>query len=208
MEFVKELVQVIKKYSLKEVDIISNDKQHSFSKIGKFYQGVKEGVINSDDDAIAHLYGQQDAIVSYKKLKYRLKERLVNSLFLIDLNQSNFTNIQKAYYKCYKDWAAVRILLGRSAKKSAIALSKKVLSKAIKYEFTELIVNICRVMRLYCATVEGDKKEFKFYDALLKKSFETLRAEIHAEELYEDLLIDFVNSRATKNEGEGNCLSS
>lgn len=197
MNFIIELITLIEKHPPNKIEIVGNEKKTN-TKIGFLYDAIKEGKVQSDDDGIQLIYDSQLEIENYKKLKYRLKDRLINSLFFIGINQPHFTNIQTAYYRCHKNWSATKILLGRGVRKSAMELSKKTLRQAIRYEFTELIINLSRTLRFYYATVEGDKKEFKYYNKLLQKHLPILEAELHAETLYTDLIIDFVNSKATK----------
>ena len=197
MIFFQELVDLINKHKTERIEIIGNEAK-SNSKLNQFYFGIKNREIQSDQDAIQLLYGSNGNRGTYLKLKSRFKDRLINSVFFLDSRDKYYTDIQKAFYKCYKNWAAIRILFGKSAKESAIILALKTIKIAIKFEFTEIIINLSRVLRLYYATVKGDKKKFTFYNNLLKKNTEILAAELKAEQYYEELLIEFANSMASK----------
>lgn len=199
MLLISELIELIDSYKAQNVKVLQNPFT-SQSKYSMFYRGIKEGVINNDEDASKLLYNCEPQDHKYKKLKYRFRQRLLNSLFFIDVHQPNYTDIQKAYYSCYKNWATINILFGKGAKKSAIAIAEKTLRQAQKFEFTEVVCNISRILRLNFATTKGDKRKFNFYNKLYKEQSRYLEAETLAEELYGDLIIDFVGSRATKKE--------
>lgn len=201
MKFIKELINVIDSYKSKTIEIIGNETKQQ-TKISEFYDAVKHGQVTNDQQALELLYDSEDKVDNYRKLKSRLKTRLINTLFFIGLDQPQFTDIQRAYYYCYKNWAAIRIMFGRSAKESAISLSQKTIRQAIRFEFTEIIINLSRVLRLYYSTVERDKKKFNYYNELLDKNLYNLKAELESEKYYSDLLIDFVTSKATKTEFE------
>ena len=154
MKFIMEVVLLLDKYKTERIEIIGNETKKQ-TKSSLFYKGVKTGKIKTDEEALKQLYISPLEIGNYKKFKSRFKARLINTLLVTGINQPYFTNAQRAYYKCYKEWAAIRVLFGRSAKESAATLSIKTLRQALKYEFTELIINLARVLRLYYATVKG-----------------------------------------------------
>ncbi|MEO1624611.1 MAG: hypothetical protein AAFV25_05605 [Bacteroidota bacterium] len=199
MDLILELIDLIDSYKAQNIQVLQNPFVTA-NKYSSFYKGVIEGKIRSDADAAKMLYNSGPDDYKYKKLKYRFRQRLLNSILFIDVNKPNYTDIQKAYYNCYKDWATVRVLLGKGAKKSAVSIAEKTLRHSLKFEFTELSCNIARVLRLYFATTEGNKRQFNKYNELYQQQLEILQAEAFAESLYGDLLIDFVATRAARSE--------
>ena len=133
-------------------------------------------------------------------VKRSLQRELVDSVFHLDLNASHLTKRQKAYYQCYKDWAAVKILLARNARNAAIELSHKIWKLASAYEFTEILIDTSRTLRLHYGTRMGDRKKYKEYNDAFKDAERVWQAENHAEELYTDLTLHFVNSKSAKSE--------
>lgn len=168
------------------------------SKLQTFYDLVVEGKFKEDEDAALHLYARDKLDPGYQKLRKTLKDRLTNFLFLIDLDAPAYTDRQKAYYECYREWAAAKILYGKSARTAATSLSRKVLKIARKYEFTELRLDICHNLRLYYGTIEGDVKMFQQYNEEFKELTHLWLEESLAEELYILLIISFINSKSTK----------
>ncbi len=197
MDFIKEIVLLLKNFQPEKIEIIGNNK-HSNNKVNLFFQQVKNGKIKTDEEAMAYLYGDSTDRKNYNKLKSRLKEKLINATFFLDTNLTSYTDIQKAYYRCHRNWASTKILFGKSAKESGVILAEKTIKKSIKFEFTEIVINLGRMLRLHFATIEGNKKKFTYYNNLLFKYMPVLQAEIKAEEYYEKLLIHFANSKATK----------
>ena len=174
MKQILELINVIDSYKAQNIQVLQNPFATN-NKYSTFYKGIKEGSIQSDADAANLLYNSGPENHKYKKLKYRFRQRLLNSILFIDVNKPNYTDIQKAYYNCYKDWATVRVLLGKGAVRSAIAVAEKTLRHTLKFEFTELSCNISRVLRLYFATTEGSKKKFVKYIGLHKNNCKSCR---------------------------------
>lgn len=168
------------------------------SKLQTFYDLTVEGKFKEDEEAAMYFYAKDKQDPAYQKLRKTLKDRLTSFIFLIDLDAPTYTDRQKAYYECYREWAAAKILYGKSARKAATSLSRKILKIARKYEFTELRLDICHNLRLYYGTIEGDVKMFQQYNEEFKELTELWLQESLAEELYILLIISFINSKATK----------
>ncbi len=194
-----DLTQIVTKTKLRSVELIGNSGNGS-SRLQEFYDLLSEGRFCDDDEAARFFYESDKQSPSYQKLRKTLKDRLVNSLFIIDLKQASYNDRQKAYYECYKDWAAAKILFGKNARVAAVSLSRKILKIAKKYEFTELAIDICHTLRLFHGTIEGDFKKYQQYNKDFKAYEKLWLEENRAEEFYIDLSIGFINSKATKTE--------
>ena len=120
------MVQIVTKSKLKGVELLTDEKQKQ-SKLQEFYDGIAAGQLKSDEAAATQLYQEDKQSPAYQKLRKSLRDRLINSLFVIDLKQSSYTDRQKAYYECYKEWVAAKILLGKGARSAATSLAHKVL---------------------------------------------------------------------------------
>ena len=194
-----ELVNIIDPNKVQKLEILKNPYQ-SDNKYSTFYRGIKDGIIKNDKDAVDYIYNNSKDLTKYKRLKHRFKEKLLNSVFFVNSNEAKYTDVQKAYYKCYKNLATINILLGKGAKRSAIAISEQTLRMAIKFEFTELVCVISRKLRTEYATFLGDKKKFKQINELFKEYNFYLEAEAMSEEFYNSLAIDMIGSRENKKE--------
>jgi len=192
-----DLIHIITKPKLREVELM-NDSRPGTSKLQDFYTHIAEGQFQDDDTAASRLYGASKDAPVYQKLRKNLKDRLVNSLFLIDLKQASYTNRQKAFYECYKEWAAAKILFGKNARNAAVGIARKLLKISRKYEFTELNVDICHTLRLYHGTMDGDYAKYQQYHQELMTYEKLWILENKAEHYYIELSIGFVNSRAPK----------
>lgn len=198
MKDLLELTQIVTKRKLKSVELINQpDKGKEQSKIQEFYDLITDGKLQSDEEAAQLLYGSDKLTPSYQKLRNSLKNRLINGLFLIDLKQASYKDRQKAYYECYRDWSAAKILFGKQARTAAISISRKLLKIARQYEFTELLVDILQTMRLYYGTIEGDLKKYEQYNIELKQQQQIWIEEMRVESLYLDLSVSFVNSKGS-----------
>ncbi len=202
MENLKELVEVISLNKTKKIELVGSSSGYS-SKVRKLYEGLATGRIENEDQLLEHFYGKDKAKTgNLKRLKRRLVHRLLNSLLFIDVNQPEYNEYQKAYYNCYKDFAAFKILLGKGARKSAISIGEKILKSAGRFDFTELELMVLRDLRMIYGTLHGDRKKYQDLNARIQISLQKLLAEQSAEEYYTSLAINYVKSGATHTELE------
>ena len=183
MRVLQELVAIITKNKVRQIDVIGNP-EHKDTKVNQFYEGIAEAKFQTDQEAAEYFFNKSEKCSSYRNLKNTLKSRLINTVFFIDLKQPFYNDQQKAYYHCWKEWAAIKILSGKSAKVTSIELSKKILPQARKYEFTDLLVEIYRLLRTNAATVSRDEKTFHQYNDQFNYYTKLWFAENKSEELY------------------------
>ncbi len=201
MQTLKELVHVVNKNKVKSIEVVGSTQgagnEHK-SMTHEFYECIIEDKFENDDDAASYFYDSDKRNPNYKKLKNRLKNRLINTVFFIDVKQPGYTERQRAYYECYKDWAAAKILTGKNARLSSVNLSHKILRQAKRYEFSELVLDISRFLRLHYGTRQGDRNRYEEYDELFTLYEDIWIKENLAEKLYVELVTKYVNIKATQ----------
>lgn len=198
MDHLKELIGLINKHKVKGIEIIGGP-EFTGSKLQKLYVGILEGKFKSDEEASLAIYKNDPKRESnYIKLRSRLQKRLINTVFFIDINKSNHNEIQRAYYSCHKDWAAVKMLLGKGARLTAIPIAERIFIRAEKFEFSHLALDISRLLRIHYATIDSNKKKFAKYDINVKRYQQILEAELIAEEYYAILSNKLTNTKAAK----------
>jgi len=199
LDVLQELAFIVNR---KKISGIELPVQKGDSPLFQLYEGIHNNEFTSDEDALHQLFCGDKQESKYQKLKFQLKGHLLNSLFLIDLNEPHYNDRQRAYYECYKNWAAVKILLGKDARNSAVKLSLNILRQAERFEFTELVMDISRILRLHYGTRKGNLAKYEKYNALFKEYEQLWLMENNAEGRYTELVMHYVNSKATKPELE------
>ena len=199
MRALQELAYIVKKNSKKSSELLPETVVPG-TRVAQFYEGILDQRFTSDDEAAEFFFEKEKSNPSYIKLKSSLQKHLINSLFQIDFKQNSNTERQRAYYECNKQWAAVKILLGKNARTASINLSHKILKQAMRFEFTELVVEIARTLRLHYGARTGDLKKYEYYHDLFQTFQEIYRVENLAEGLYTELVVRYVRSKATNEE--------
>ncbi|MCB0641680.1 MAG: hypothetical protein KDC44_08570 [Phaeodactylibacter sp.] len=202
MRFLKEIVQIIRQFNprMSYSFQATNGQLDKSSNIQLFYEGLLNDKFDDDDAAAQAFYNAPPTDPRYKKLKNKVRKRIINTLFLVDLNQPSFTDYERAYYACCKDWAAAKILFRKEAREAGIHICHRVHRIALKYEFTELVIDTARILRLHYGERGGDIKRYEGYNELFKEHEHIWQMENLAEEHYTSLVIYYVNSKSYKQE--------
>jgi hypothetical protein len=203
MQELKELINFVSKNRVKRIEILGHPSNYE-SLYTRLYEGIATGQINSNEDALQNLYPGDDTKDQKKlnRLKSKLKEKLFNTILFIDSKGEKLSDFQKAYYSCHRDYVMVKILLGKNARKFAIPIAEQTLKTANKYEMTDITIFLSDILRRHHGTITGNIKKYKKYEEVLKRAQKNHTEELIAEQYYLDLAINYVNSRATKEELE------
>lgn len=195
MKDLKELVYIVSKNKLKAVELLDTSKSN---RVSAFYEKLAKNELENDKEALDYFFPNAKASTPYRKLKAALRKKLVNTLFFIDLKQASYTDRQRAYYECHKEWAAAKMLLGKNAWDACVEICERILKYAIKYEFTEMALDLLRILRLHYSTRMGNHRKFEAYKKMHQEYEAVLIAENKAELLYCELVMPYVNNRSTK----------
>lgn len=198
MEELIKISEVLDGYRIRKVDIIGND--GSESRYTEFFNLLKEGKLKNDTEAAKHFYGKKatDKSFAYRRFKSVFRERLINTLFFIDMQHPNFNDLETATMTIQKEWAAINILFAKGDLQLPTLLAERLLPIALKFELTEIVVYITdRLKNSYGGQI-GNFKKYAYYKRLQKEQMEIWQAEIQAKDLYQELRMYFIKSNAHK----------
>lgn len=200
IEELKSIIKIVSRNKVKQIEIVG-DNLNDESQVHSLYKLISEGKIDDEEVGESVFFGSSaNSTIYFNRLKRKLKKRLLNTLFFIDVNQPDFTDLQKAYYSCYKNATAIKILIGRGAKKAAIVLAEKNIKNSIRFEFTAITLELARLLRMHYGTIAGNVKKFSYYKDIVTKYNKIYCSELLAEEYFCDLAIYYASSQSTKPE--------
>ena len=158
MKKLQEIALVLKKYRAQKIEVLDG-KGTPTNKVEQYYQLlINEGV--EDEDAVAVLLGFEGKhIGNYRRVKGRLEQQMINSLFFLD--PKLMPDDKYSRLKCLKDWFAAKVLLYENRAFSGSHLARKVLIKAQKYEYEDIAMDICYHLRRFYGINQRDKKLFE-----------------------------------------------
>lgn len=190
MNSLKEITQVIARLKLEKIEIIDEEpKQDDQDNVSKLYFGIKSNSLTTDQQAAQYIYGSSFTDTRFTTLKNRLKNRLLNTLFFLEISPPNQSEFAEAMYKTYRYvfWAKTLLLLG--ARQSFEKVAKKALIWSSRSELTaetlEMLIDLRNL-----AGARGSRSDFNKYNEELKVQTHNLNCEILAREYYDKLAMD------------------
>ncbi|MBK6929479.1 MAG: hypothetical protein IPH12_00945 [Saprospirales bacterium] len=194
----KELVLLLRQHNIHPLKHLAGAAD-SKSKLLALYEGIARGKFNTDQEAAAGLYeNEQGESSRYRKLKSDLRERLLDAVFHINTELEHYSDYQKAYYECHKQWVMVRFLTGQNANTAALSLANRLLRQSEKFDFTLLCMDIASYLRIQYGLRESNDKRFKEANQQFEHYRKVYDAECLAEELYTALVVRTVNNRSAQ----------
>ena len=197
MKELRQLIEIISPNKVKAIELVYSGSEEG-SNIQELYRSIAEDDSISEEELISRFYKGRNKRSYFNRLKRELKVRLINTLFLIDANDPKYSEVASAYYTCYKNAAAIKVLLARGARQVAVRLAEDTLKRAEFFEFTDIILSLSKDLRFHYGTIIGDRKMFNDYNNKVSLSSEVYLAELKAEEYYTTLALTFTVSGAAK----------
>ncbi len=198
MDELKELVSLISRQKIKQIDIWNNS-NGSTTQVQELYDLLLTERDADEDVLIDRFYGDaRHGRKYFGRLKRLLKSKLINALFFINVSEPNYADIQRAYYNCYKNAAATKIMIGRYVRLPARELAEQTIAIAKRFEFTDIVLSLSRDLAIHYSIHELSRKKARHYQKLAQRAMQQLEAEVLAERYYTELAVHFVHSRATK----------
>lgn len=161
MKLLQELVSIVTRHRVNKIEVISNINNNT--KLNKLYNLIESGQVESDEEAFDLLFKKGDSIENYYKLKYRFKNRLLNTILVINPSKKTMSPIEKAYFKCNRTWTISNILNSFGASKTSADLISKAVKDAEKYEFVEYCMMFYNSLTVYFSLNLQDRNGFEKY---------------------------------------------
>lgn len=197
MQDLKELILLLNQHNIHPLKHLAGSEE---SKLLALYEGISKGKFHTDEEAATSLYGAKGGTSGYRKLKSDLRERLLEHVFQINTDQSRYSDYQKAYYDCHKQWVVVRFLTGQNANTVALTLANRLMRISEKFDFILLCMDIASYLRIQYGLRESNDKRFQEANQQFEYFRKIYDAECLAEELYTTLVVRTVNNRSAQAE--------
>jgi len=105
MKELKDLAYIITRYQVQEVNVITNPARKA-TKAGnrywELYTGIRDNRWATEADIAAH-FGINVKDKAYNRLKNETKERLLDTLFFIDIENGEFNEFARQQHQLYKE---------------------------------------------------------------------------------------------------------
>jgi hypothetical protein len=200
MKYLSEVTRIVTTFREPTVEIIDeNSALSSEDSISKLYAGLKNGLITTDQKAAEVVYGKPVIDTKYSTLKNRLKRRLLNSLFFLNIKPPTFSEYASAVYQSNKNLFLVKTLVSLGGRNTAIKLAQSALAHSQKFHLTANSIEFLYMLRGYSSFL-GNEKNYDDYNSQLKLALKTYEAESVAQEYNDRVDIKFARSSAEQPE--------
>ncbi len=165
---------------------------HPSGMFSKFAQSIQGNMLKTDEEAMKFLYGNKKNYASYRKLKSRFKDRLLDFIFLNDTLRQIKSPYDKSLFQVQRTVLAAQILYMRDERSAAVALLKPALQTAMYYNHVLPTVNANRMLGMYAAYT-GNKRDWSHYKNGWQKQWNLLTAETEMEMIYLNVVAAIFN---------------
>jgi len=184
MDKLNELVDIISRIKTQKIELIGSGNTKYGKLITQLYEGIANKKYVSDQEAAIDIYGINYTPNNFAHLKKALTKKLLNMLFFIDISDVHFTNFQKKHIAAERQRSAIRILLARGAKNISIGLAEKLLKTSLKFEFTEISLELARILLRHYRTHDINPRKEKNFEGIVNKVLPIFLAEIELDKWY------------------------
>jgi len=151
------------------------------SRLYRLAEGFRSGAFEDDDAAAQDIYGTDARHINYKRLKYRLQDRLLYALFLIDPEKSFSNEDNQEYYKVYQESVICSLLMRMGQGKLSYKIAKRYMKKAEEVNNPYASLSFSRLLRTLSMR-RVDLKKYHYYNERVHYYMDYIKAELMADE--------------------------
>ncbi|MGB4850192.1 MAG: hypothetical protein WBP41_19870 [Saprospiraceae bacterium] len=183
MKTLYELARINQKNSRIVDSMISIDKESPLKKLNSLLSAKN---VLDDTGAMVEIYGRKN-ISAFSRLKTRLKDILIRSTLLQNVNiEASDSRLTEAHNHL-RYALATKLLVDLRARSLSVEIAEKAILKAIKYDLTESIILLARLLVVHFGSSEYNKYKLNKYLLIQEKYLRIYIYEIKAENYYQDL---------------------
>lgn len=185
MTYFPEIIRILDRFREPRIETLDGEFRTSVTdRSFQLYEGIRTGKFPSDQSASSVLYDAPPTDQRYATLKSRLKWRLLNTLFHLNLKRAGFSEYANALYKVYRRGFLAHSLLILGARITATKVAERTLKEALDYQFVLVAIQMSTMLRTN-ASLGGTTTQYDKYDSILKDQIRLLQAETESREYYE-----------------------
>ncbi|MEP7198142.1 MAG: hypothetical protein ABI851_16610 [Saprospiraceae bacterium] len=183
MKTLYDLARINQKNSRIVESMISMDKESPLKKLNLLLSSKK---VLDDAEAMNEIYGKKN-VSAFSRLKTRLKDILIRSTLLQNVNLEASDSRLSEAHNHLRYALATKLLIDLRARNLSVEIAERAIVKAIKYNLTESIVLLARVLVTHYGQSEYNKYKHNKYLLIQEKYLRIYQYELKAENYFMDL---------------------
>ena len=175
MEELLQLVSIVKHKGQRSLQLVNqNFRKKEKSKDNILYNGLLDNNFTEETEIAKVLFNTDPGNRNFRNTKAKLKQKLLNNLFFLDYQKSEYTSYQRTLYNCLNQIHQIRILIMEGANCVAIKRIPAIVKMALDYELYEfaleaLLINRSEFSRLgKCTPLNLAEDEIKNIKPIIK----------------------------------------
>ena len=153
----KELIEIVTVQKVSQIEILT-EKIELTTKSSLLLEGIRTGSIKTDDDGLELLYPDKNH-VAYTKLKSMLYDRLLNTLFFLDLKKYSKGDVGNSRDLAYKNFCQIVLITSQGKRPMAVRMAERLLQKCLKNEFLDLSLLLSQFLEEHYSVWDPDEKK-------------------------------------------------
>ncbi len=183
MKTLYDLARINQKNSRIVESMISAEKESPLKKLNSLLLSNKDV---DDTSAMLEIYGKKNTS-AFSRLKTRLKDILIRSTLLQNVSLEATDSRLTEAHNHLRYALATKLLVDLRARSLSVEIAEKAILKAIKYNLTESIILLSRLLVTHYGSSEYNKYKLNKYLSIQEKYLRVYEYEIKAENYYYDL---------------------
>ena len=171
MKYFSEIIRILERFRERRTDTVDTDFRAQFdNKEFQLYDGIRTDAFPNDFEAADALYQSPPTDTRYSSTKNRLKVRMLNSLFHLNLRRAGFSESAQAYYRAHRSVLVVEVLGMLGAERVAKHIAETTIRHAQKFSLTDVELSMAIFLRRLAGNA-AKQKEFEKWDAIISELF-------------------------------------
>lgn len=153
----------------------------------KLYQGIINDSFPTDEEASMALYNKPSTYQAYRVLKKRLIGSISNLILTYVPAKNDNTTYQKAYFRCWRQFASIKMLMGEQYNSSAMYLTHELLKVTERYNYHDLTLELYKIIYHNDVSIQKNKTQKKFVFEKINSLKKIIDLEFDAQTYYTEL---------------------
>ncbi len=198
MEKISEIAKIVSGIRIKKIDTLYTGFKIADNHYSRVAIAMADDKIRTEDE-VAGLIHTQKSTDKFRTFKKRLKQKLLNNLLFMEVNDEHSRPYTKAVKACERNCYCIDILLSFSASHAGASLAETTLKLAREFELFDTALFCAKVLRKQYSYL-GDTRLFDHYNALVEKYHTLAYVTDKASEYLENLNATQANTNILKPE--------
>jgi hypothetical protein len=148
MDELLALTQILKHHSQRSLQLVNqNFRKNGKSRDNILFALIARGKVTTDEEAARILLSTNPGNRNYRNAKSRLRLKLMNHLFFLDLDKNCYTEFKKVYYDCILKLSQLKILAMEGKAWMAVKRIPALVKTAMDFELVEIALEGLLLLR-------------------------------------------------------------